>query len=120
MALKIRLIRKASENVLSQITDNNIEIANNVIIKQKQKIKKNHKRNELENVNYSLKELNFSIKESKDWNKVLYVKCWEKEMYWNWWFYFLLKKSIIIFLLAMRIKSFTDNKYIENHSNINL
>lgn len=118
MALKIRLIRKASENILSQITDNNIEVANKIIDKQKQKTKKIYKRNELENIDYSLKELNFSIKESKYWNKVLYVKYWEKEMYWNWWFYFLLKKSITIFLLAMRMKSFTDKKYIENHSNI--
>lgn len=112
--MKIRLVKKVSDEVKNQISEKNIIIANDEIKKQRKKTKNKFKKTEIENIKYELNKLEFYIKESKIWNKVLYVKCGEKEYYWEAWFYFLLQKATRLNTLALRMKSFTDLKYENN------
>lgn len=113
--MKIKLVRRVSEEVKEQISDKNIIIANNEIEKQKVKTKLKFKKSEIENIKYELNKLEFNIKDSNIWNKVLYVKCWDKEYYWEAGFYFLIHKATRLNTLALRMKSFTDRFYLDNH-----
>lgn len=116
MALKIKLVRRISDEVKKEITEENIQFANDEINKQKKKTKNKFKKSEIENIKYELNKLEFSIVESKKWNKVLYVKCWEKEYFWEAGFCFLMQKATRFNTLALRMKSFTDRLYLDKNS----
>jgi hypothetical protein len=62
--MKIKLVRRVSEEVKEQISDKNIIIANNEIEKQKVKTKLKFKKSEIENIKYELNKLEFNIKDS--------------------------------------------------------
>jgi hypothetical protein len=56
--------------------------------------------------------MSFWIKESKEWNKVLFLKYWEKEFFWLYAFQKMIKKATTLNITANRLKTYTDNLFI--------
>ena len=115
MALKIKLVKKASEEVMKQISDKNIIETNNLVSNIKKNIKKKQKYNELENLHIEFPAMSFWIKKSKEWNKVLFFKYWENEYFWLIAFHKMIKKATVLNITANRLKTYTDNLFVNKN-----